>query len=184
MPFPTLFALALVTGIAAALAGRGEIRSSPRPAWLTYSFGAYLLFLTFLLIPVSLYFYLFHGDWFLLYLIDVGRIPSALALLGFAAQAGLGSLGFVIGATTVRMQRESVGAVVALICLVLAVALVLLLRQRLAVVGTYSQYQTGLGLEAYGSGALWQGTIAMSVLLFSGLAYLLVRLYLSVRRTS
>ena len=47
-----------------------------------------------LLLPVSLYFYVFHGDWFMLYTFDVRRVPSALALFGFAVELAVGLLGF------------------------------------------------------------------------------------------
>ncbi|MEO1398704.1 MAG: hypothetical protein AAFU56_07555 [Pseudomonadota bacterium] len=184
MPFPTLLSLAFVTGIGAALAGRGEIRNSPKPPWLSYSFGAYVSFLSLVLVPISVYFYLFHGDWFLLYLVDVGRVPSALAMTGFFGQAAMGCSGFLIGAAAVRTRRETLGGLLVVVVLFLAALALVLLRQRLAVVGNYAQFQTGLGLLPYGRGALWQGTIAMGVLLFSGLAYLLVRLYLSVCRVA
>ena len=77
-------------GLAAALAGRQELRMSPRPIALTRSFGAYLSYVSLVVVPASAYFYAFHGDWFLHYTVDVERIPSAVALVGFVGQAGLG----------------------------------------------------------------------------------------------
>ena len=79
-------------GIAIALAGRSEIRVSPRPVLLTTSATALLLYASLLVVPVGVYFYVLHGDWFLLYTIDVQRIPSALALVGFILVVGVGSL--------------------------------------------------------------------------------------------
>ena len=55
---------------------------SPRPLPLTRSFVAYVSFACLVIAPISVYFYVFHGDWFLLYLIDVNRIPSAIAMVG------------------------------------------------------------------------------------------------------
>ena len=96
MPFTTLLLLGFGVGAAAALAGAAELRVSPRPVLLSDSFGAFVAFMLLLLVPVSVYFYVFHGDWFMLYTVDVRRIPSALALLGFALELAVGLLGFAV----------------------------------------------------------------------------------------
>ena len=106
MPLPTQLLLTFVTGVAAALAARTELRVSPRPALLCQSFAAYLTYAAFVLIPVSLYFYVFHGDWYLLYWFDVQRVPSALVLVGCGVQVMLGAMGFLIGASLIRSQRD------------------------------------------------------------------------------
>ena len=80
---PTLFCFAFAAGLATAVAARVELRVSPRTPLSTRSFRAFLLYALLLLIPISVYFYIFHGDWFLLYTLDVTRVPSAIALIGF-----------------------------------------------------------------------------------------------------
>lgn len=182
MPLPSLLCVAFAAGIAAALAGKVELRVSPRPALLTRSFAAFLLFAIFVLIPVSVYFYIFHGDWFLLYTVDVRSIPSALALLGFIVQAGLGALGFLIGASMARHQREGIGAVLSLLALGGAGAVALVAKERLAMVGSFAQFRGGFGLEPFGGGALVQGTIVMGAIMLVGMAALLLRLRSSGRR--
>src|SRR5689334_4500406 len=102
MPLPTILAFILVAGLATALAGRHELRISPRPVLLTRTFAAYLIYACLVVIPASVYFYVFHGDWFMLYFLDVQRIPSAMALLGFIVEAVLGIAGFLLGAVLVR----------------------------------------------------------------------------------
>lgn len=182
MPLPTLLFVAIASGLAAALAAKAELRVSPRPAVLTRSFAAYMLFVMFVLIPASLYFYVFHGDWFLLYLMDVRRVPSALALVGFVGEAALGAGSFAVGAALVRAQREGMGKALLFLALVGAVAVVVVARDRLAVVGTYAQYRGGFGLAHYGAGALLQGTVAMGLIMALGVTYLLVRLHMSGTR--
>ena len=182
MPLPSLLCVAFAAGIAAAIAGKVELRISPRPALLTRSFMAFLLFCVLVLIPVSVYFYAFHGDWFLLYTVDVRRVPSALALVGFGVQAALGALGFLVGASMVRNQREGLGGVLVGIALVCAGGVAGVARDRLAVVGSFAQYRGGFGLEPYAAGALLQGTIVMSAILLVGVAALLFRLRSSGRR--
>lgn len=181
MPLPTLTCLAFASGLAAALAGRGELRVSPRAALLTQTYSAYALFVVLLLVPISVYFYLFHGDWFLLYLVDVRRVPSALALLGFFGEGALGTAGFLLGASLVRGQRERVAASLAGFVAVAGVAFPLALEGRIGVVGTYAQFHGGFGLTDYGAGALFYGTITMGLLLILGLVFLLVRLELAQR---
>jgi hypothetical protein len=184
LPLPTLLLLAIASGIAVALAAKAELRISPRPAVLTRSFAAYAMFLALVLIPVSVYFYAFHGDWFLLYLVDVRRVPSALALLGFLVEAAVGVAGFAVGATLVRAQREGIAKVLLAATVVGAVAVVVVARERLAVVGTYAQYRGDFGLDSYAGGVVLHGSLAMGAILAAGLAYLVVRLHLSGSRGS
>lgn len=177
MPLPTIVFLLFGIGIAAALAAGSDLRLSPRPALLTRSFAAYAIFVVLVVIPISVYFYVFYGDWFLLYLVDVSKVPSALALLGFIAEAALGALGFLTGASLSRSQRVATGAVLALLCGVPAAAVALLAPQRLGVVGSYAQFRGGFGLEPYHQGAVMQSGVVMGSLLVIGTAFLLWRLH-------
>lgn len=149
---------------------------------LTRSFAAWSLFGALVLVPVSVYFYVFHGDWFLLYVVDVSRIPSAAALLGFVGEMGLGAVGFVLGASLVRSQREMVASGLIGLMIFLAVIVPVLAQERLAVVGSYAEYRGGFGLVAFGEGSLFGGTVVMAALMLAGLAFLLVRLHYAARR--
>jgi hypothetical protein len=182
MPLPTLVFFALGVGVAAALLGGHELRISPRHALLTSCFKAYALFMTLVVIPVSVYFYVCHGDWFLLYTLDVRGVPSAIALLMFVAEAVLGALGFLLGAALARAQRTGVGYIVVGICGLTAAGVLPLFRSRLSVVGTFAQYRGDFGLHPYG-GPLLQAGMVMALLLAYATAYLLVRINLSSRRT-
>lgn len=182
MPIPTLFLLAFACGVAAAIASRKELKVSPRPALLSRGFGALVLFLVLVLVPVTVYFYVFHGDWSLLYLVDVRAIPSAVALIGFVVEALVGAAGFATGAALVRGQREALAGVLTGGVLLLGGALVALMRDRLAVVGSFAQYRGGFGLQAFGDGPVLSGALAMGLILALGLAYLLIRLEFGSRR--
>ena len=182
MPLPTLIGLAFASGVAAALAARMELRNSPRPPVFTRSFGAYCFFAFLVLVPTGVYFYVFHGDWFLLYTIDVRKIPSALALIGFLFVAGFGAAGFGIGANIVRGQREVLGAILVTLLLLASFGIVLANRDRLSVVGTFSQYEGEFGLQPYSQSAVFRGTMAMGGLLLTGLVFLIFRLHMSGRR--
>ena len=154
---------------------------SPRPIPLTRGFVSYLSYACLVVTPVSVYFYVFHGDWFLLYFVDVLRIPSAVALVGFVGQAGLGALGFILGAVLVRNQRETIVAVLGGLVLVIGAAVVFLYRNRLAQVGTYAQFHGQFGLEAYEDGPLITGGLTMAALALVGLGFLLARLWMTGR---
>ena len=183
MPLPSLLCLVFAAGIAAALAGRVELRVSPRPALLTHSFAAFAIFACLVVVPISVYFYIFHGDWFLLYLIDVRDVPSALALLGFVVEVGFGALGFFVGASMVRHQREGLGGSLAFLALIAAALVVVIARDRLSLVGTSRQFHGNFGLEPFmGGGAILQGAIVMGAILLVATASLLQRLRSSSRR--
>ncbi len=175
MPLFTQLLLTFATGLAASLAARQGLRVSPKPAAFSRAFVAYLMFDGLVLVPSSVYFYVFHGDWYLLYLVDTGRVPSAVALVGGLLQFALGAGGFLVGASMVRTQRDPwLGAAVG-VTLCLAFGVIAAARSRLSVVGSYSQYHGDFGLSAYG-GALLQGTLWMSLWTVLGLAFLLYRL--------
>lgn len=182
MPLPPLLVFTLVSGLAAALAGRQELRASPRPVALTRSFFAYLSYAVLVVVPISVYFYVFHGDWFLLYFADVSEVPSAIALVGFVLQAALGALGFLGGALLVRTQREVVVGVILGVLLVGGLGVLVTYADRLAQVGSYAQFHGQFGLEAFQAGPILSGALAMSAILLFGLSFLLVRLWQSGRR--
>ena len=176
MPLPFLLMLGLATGVAAAAAGHSELLLSPRPPMLTAAFSAFLTFVLLVLLPVSVYFYVFHGDWFLLYLIDTGRVPSAIALVGFGLQAGFAVLGFLIGSALVRAQHKLAAWIAAGVGLVLALGSVGVSLDRLRVVGTFAQFHGSFGLEPYEATSVAQGGGVMGAFLLMGVAFVLVRL--------
>lgn len=170
------------TGLLAALAGRTEIKLSPRPPLLTRASAAYGGLVTLVIVPISIYFYLFHGDWFLLYLWDVRTIPSAIALCGFIVEALIGAIGFILGASLVRSQREPLTGALAALAFVLAGGSIFAMRDRLAVVGSYAQYVGGFGLGTVGEGPMFEGLLAMGGLLLLGTALVLGRISLASSR--
>lgn len=182
VPLPTVLSLAFLTGILSALAGRSEIKLSPRHPLLTRAFGALAIFTVCVMIPVSVYFYVFHGDWFLLYLVDVRDVPSALALIGFVLEGALAAGGFAVGAALLRSQREAAAGAVAGLALLVAIGVPLLLRDRLSRVGSFSQYEGGFGLVDYTAGPIFAGGLLMGAILVLAMGFLLGRLWVGERR--
>lgn len=182
MTLPTAVGIAFLVGVLAALAGRNEIRLSPRHPLLTRSSAALLTFLVCVLVPTSVYFYVFHGDWFLLYLVDVRSVPSAVALVGFVLQVGLGAAGFALGASLLRSQKEAWVGALAGIALLVAGGVPLILRDRLSRVGSHAQFVGGFGLTSFTDGPILAGTIVMGLAVLLGAAVLLGRLALGERR--
>jgi len=182
LPLPTQLLLTFSSGLLAALAARSDLRVSPKPAGASQAFVAYLLYALLVVLPTSIYFYVFHGDWYLLYSIDTNKVPSAVALLGGLCQVGLGAVGFLFGASLIRAQRDqwagaAVGGGVSI-----ALGLLVLVRQRLAWVGTYAQYHGDFGLKPYGETVL-NGTLCMGGWLVAGLILLVYRLGWSAKRS-
>lgn len=176
MPFPTLIFIILGIGIAAALASRDSLRMSVRPVLLTGSFAAFLGFLVLVAIPISAYFYIFHGDWFILYLSDVRKIPSALALVGFLVEGSIGVGGFVVGAVLARRQLLVVGYWLMGLCALLALSVFAIFPNRVWRVGSFTQYHYGFALKSYLSSVVPIGTLLMSAIMVAATAYLIFRL--------
>ena len=184
MPLPTLLAFVFLAALATALAGRQELRVSPRPVLLTRAFAAYLIYACLVLIPVSVYFYVFHGDWFLLYLFPVQRIPSAIALVGFTAEVGIGICGFLVGAVFVRAQRETLVGVLMAAALGAGIAVFPFYGDRLTQVGSFAEFHGQFGLEPFERGPLLTGTVAMGLITLVGLGFLLGRVWYTGRRAA
>lgn len=181
LPLPTFLLFGFGVGAAAALAGARELRFTPRHALGTDSFRAFALFVGLLLLPVSCYFYVFHGDWFLLYSVDARSLPSALVLVGIVIECGVAVAGFASGAALARSQRTNVGVALVTLSFVGASAVALVWRDRLTVVGSYSQYRGDYGLEPVG-GALLHGVLALGGFVCLGALYLVARIRHAQRR--
>jgi len=182
LPLPSLVLIGFSVGIAAALAARADLCLSPRPALLSKACMAYGVFVVFILLPISIYFYAFHGDWALLYVVDSRNIPSAFALLCFLMEGLIGLGGFLLGAVWVRSQHEGWAFGAASFTALLALAVVFIGWSRLSQVGSYEQYHGQYGLQAYGGGTVFQGTLTMGLVLLLGTVYLLVRLFTTGRQ--
>lgn len=182
MPLPLLLTLAFAAGSLAAWSGQAELKISPRRAFLTQTFGAFMVFQGLVVLPIATYFFVFHGDWFILYAFDVRRIPSALALIGLVLVSGVGCLGFFAGSTCVRSQKSQWAVLCAVLAVIVGGVLVATFRDRLAIVGTYPQYVGAFGLTPFAHGALFQGAVVMGVLLVAAVVMLCVRIHLGHRR--
>ncbi|MBN1654075.1 MAG: hypothetical protein JXA30_09885 [Deltaproteobacteria bacterium] len=149
---------------------------SIRPVLLTNSFFVFVIFISFVLVPASVYFYLFHGDWFLLYSINVQRIPSAVALLLFVLEAAIGFFGFLIGAILARGQQLSYGYFLIGTSVLASLSVLFVCPERLAVIGSYAQYHGDFGLQSYGSSVVMKGTLAVGTILIIGIVFLITSL--------
>ncbi len=184
VPLPTVLFLALLTGLSTALAGRIEIKNSPRPVLLTQASFAYLLFDVLVLVPASAYFYVAHGDWFLVYLGDVRAIPSALALVGFGVVAALGAGGFALGGWLLRSHRDAVALSLVGLVAVFGAGTTVALGERLGQVGSQAQYLGHFGLVPFREAPTFAGALAMGTLLAAGFVALLLRVRSGSRRAA
>lgn len=182
MPISTQLLFTFASGVLTALVARAELRSSPASAFMLPAFAAYLTFVALVLIPGSVYLYVFHGDWYLLYLVDTQRVPSALVVLGAALIAALGAAGYLLGAVCIRAQRDALAGVVAGVVVSLAVGSVVLMRPRLAVVGSFAQFRGDFGLAPFG-GPLLYAVVCITLATLIGFSLLAYQLHPGQRRT-
>lgn len=168
LPLGFLLFMTVATGVLAAHAGRDEIRVSPDPIWRAESFAVYSIFVALILLPTTLYFYVFYGDWFLFYWVDVGRAPWFWGVLVALLIAGAAVVGFRLGSMLSRGDREKVVRRSVWGLLVLGFLVWPAGWGRLSKVGSYRQFNHDYGLQSYFasptfySGLLILGLVALS----------------------
>jgi uncharacterized membrane-anchored protein len=169
LPLLFLLFIAIATGALSAYAGLDEVRHSSDPVWRMESFLAFALFVGFVLLPTAIYFYVFHGDWFLFYWVDTGHAPWAWGLLVVLLLLGSASLGFVLGATLCRASRNVAARRIALGAILIALAVWPLAWARLSVVGSYRQFTRDYGLVSFFASPAFYSGLAMLIII--GLAF-------------
>lgn len=182
MNLPLAICLTYVAGVIVSLASRAELRGTPRPSVATSAFRAFMAYTALVLVPATVYFYVFHGDWFLLYLLDSSRIPSAVALLLFVLQASVGAFGFASGAHLVRMQRDNLAIVIAVLVLLLGVGILAVARARVVTVGSFAQFHGSFGLETWTETPILPAMVLFGTLLVVGLVHCCARIHWGARR--
>jgi hypothetical protein len=176
LPLFFLLFMSFVTGAFAAYAGRDELRHNGGAMWRAESFLAYLLFFLLALLPTAIYFYVFHGDWFLFYWVNTGQAPWLWGALTAVLLCGAGLAGFGLGAALCRGSRDTTARRLGTLGTILAVGVWPLAWQRLSRVGTYRQYDREYGLTPYFESAAFFSGIAMLLVLIGAFAWLAMRI--------
>lgn len=174
MPLLFLLLIAFATGALSAYAGRDELRHSSDPVWRMESFLAYALFVALVLVPTAIYFYVFHGDWFLFYWVDTARAPWFWGLMGAALLLGAALLGFWIGLALCRASRDLATRRITVGSVLIALAVWPLAWSRLSVVGSHRQFSRDYGLTTFFASPAFYSGLAMVlviVLAFGWLVY-------------
>lgn len=175
---PLLFLLftAVATGALSAHAGRDEARQSAEPIWRWEAFLAYALFVGFVLVPSAVFFYVFHGDWFLFYFVETERAPWVWGLLAGLLIVGAAALGFWLGAALCRSSRDAAVRRIAVSASLLALAVWPIGWQRLSVVGSYRQFTRDYGLTAFFASPAFYSGLAMLVILGVAFGWVVFRI--------
>jgi len=137
---------------------------------------AYGLFVGFVLLPTVVYFYVFHGDWFLFYWVDTGRAPWVWGMVAVLLLFGAAFAGFRVGAVACRASRDAVARRVSILTLAGALAVWPLAWSRLSVVGSHRQFARGYGLVGFFSSAAFYSGLAMITVVVVALAWTAVRI--------
>lgn len=139
------------------------------------AFLAYAIFVGLVLIPTSIYFYVFHGDWFLSYSIDTERARWAWAIVVVGAAAGLSAVGFWLGAALCRAGRDTLLRRVSVLGFVLAVGVWPLTWSRIRLVGSYREFTRDYGLTGYFSSPVFYAGLVMLILLVASFVWVVYR---------
>ncbi|MBT8470242.1 MAG: hypothetical protein HKN10_14035 [Myxococcales bacterium] len=175
MPLLFLLLIAIATGALSAHAGRDELRQSSDPIWRMETFLAYALFVAFVLLPTVIYFYVFHGDWFLFYWVDTARAPWFWGLLGVLLLLGAASLGFRLGLALSRSSRDLAARRIAAGTIFIALAIWPLAWSRVSVVGSYRQFSRDYGLIAFFASPAFYSGVAMALVIVLAFGWLIYR---------
>jgi len=184
LPLLFLLLITVATGALSAHAGRDEIRHSADPVWRMEAFLAYALFVGFVLVPTAVYFYVFHGDWFLFYWVDTGHAPWVWGFLVILFLLGGASLGFWLGAALCRASRDEAVRRITVGALFIAVAVWPLGWDRLSVVGSYRQFTRDYGLIAFFASTAFYSGLAMFIILVVAFVWLVYRIDLHTRQST
>ncbi|MGB8329253.1 MAG: hypothetical protein WCE62_03930 [Polyangiales bacterium] len=176
MPLLFLLLIAIATGALSAHAGRDELRHSADPIWRMDVFLAYALFVGLMLLPTLIYFYAFHGDWFLLYWVDTQRAAWFWGFLAILLLLCAASLGFALGAALCRASRDTAARRSAVGAFVLALAVWPLGWARISVVGSYRQFTRGYGLVRFLASPAFYSGLAMLVIIGVSLLWIVYRI--------
>lgn len=164
LPLLFLLLIAFATGVVAAHAGRDEVRFSPEPIWRMEAFSAYALFVAFVLVPTTSYFYVFHGDWFLFYWIDTDSAPWVWGILGVLLMMSAAAAGFRLGVALCRGSREVAARRVPLGVLLIALSVWPLAWNRISAVGSYRQFSRDYGLVSFFASPAFYSGLAMLII--------------------
>jgi len=139
-------------------------------------FLAHAMFFGFVLLPTVMYFYVFHGDWFLLYSVDTARAPWAWGILTILLLLGAASLGFGIATGLCRASRDAGARRLAIAALVIAFAVWPLGWNRLSVVGSYRQFTRDYGLTTFFSSPAFHSGLVMLIIMGVALGWIVHRI--------
>ncbi|MFW2387567.1 MAG: hypothetical protein ACN4G0_04480 [Polyangiales bacterium] len=183
LPLLFLLLIAIAAGALAAHAGRDEVRHSSDPIWRMESFLGLAIFVTLVLLPTLIYFYVFHGDWFLLYAVNTVHAPWAFGLLSGALLLGAAALGFRLGAAFCRASRDAAARRISWAALFVALSVWPLAWARLSVVGSYRQFTRDYGLVAFFSSPAFYAGVVMLLTIGLALGWVLYRIDQHTRDT-
>jgi hypothetical protein len=148
MPLLAALAANLALGALAALAAARELRASPRPAHRSRAFRAVALHELLVAMPVAAYVLGRLTDWALGYTTDGARIPSVILAIVVVLHGALGLAGFAAGSHWLREHRPRAVFGLVIACVGVTAAGAILGHERLAVVGTWTQFRSGYGMRS------------------------------------
>jgi len=147
------------------------------------AFVAYAVFLGFVLFPTVIYFYAFHGDWFLFYWVDTERAPWLWGILAILLLLCAASLGFGIGVALCRASRDAAARQIAVGALVIALVVWPVGWRRLSVVGSYRQFNRDYGLIEFFASPAFHSGLAMLLIIGVALAWIVHRIERQTRQS-
>lgn len=182
MPLALMWMVTVITGLTAPLTAPEEMRTS-RAWWRTQIFKVYLTYVCAIVMPVSIYSYVFLADWAMAYAIDTSRMPSWITLVLFVAQAITGIWTFSWGSRWMRTDHQQTLWAILGASLVVALVALGLMSSRLGHYGNYAQFHGGYGLRPWHKvDHLFHSVWISLTVVITGFGYWTLRVFLSRKR--
>lgn len=152
--------------------------------WRTEAFLAYALFVGFVLLPTDIYFYVFHGDWFLFYVVNTNSAPWVWGLLSVLSLLGAAFVGFRLGAALCRASRDQAARQIAVAAGLIGLAIWPLAWERLSVVGSHRQFTRDYGLVPFFASPAFYSGLTMLIIAGVSFAWIVFRIERQTRDTT
>ncbi len=174
MTAPLDVLLTFVLSGSLALACRVQLRLNPRPWYATRYFAMLLSLHGLVVLPAAAYRYFFHPDWAAMYLFPASETSGLFGLTALLSAGGAAVGAFILGHYCARTHREWVLLTTLALAIGGIATMAVLGAGRIAVVGTFTQWDGTFGLRPLRTTDLFAATMIMGACVLLAWLHVLV----------
>lgn len=159
MTIPGFLVINMFVGVSIAYAARIQIRTLQRPLFFSRYFSALMMLELMILLPIGAYFYAFYPDWSWMYLVDTTEANAAIGVMTIISYPIAALMGYMVGYYSARGNSDWVAVLFAVFVLIGLLGMIIVAKDKLLWVGTYTQYHRDAGLKPVLSTSLFPSVI-------------------------